>query len=152
MPNILVVDDDESFRSLITEILEAKGYIVKGVENGAQAIVASEEEIFNLALIDINLPDMTGIDLLTKLRKTEPEIVKIIITGHASLDNSIKAANKGINGYIVKPFDPKKLIALIGEKLAKQRDAVKLDDEKVAEFIKLRCSWMNSVGTPKRRR
>jgi DNA-binding response OmpR family regulator len=151
MPRILVVDDDAKFRKMISDILETRGYTVTGVENGEQAISTSDEEFFNLALIDINLPDMAGIDLLTKLRKTEPEIIKIIVTGHASLDNSIEAANKGVDGYVVKPFDPKKLIALIEEKLSKQTQVVQFDDRKVAQFMESRGSWMSTVSAPKKR-
>jgi two-component system response regulator FlrC len=148
--NILVVDD-EQFRGMLSEILEGWGYTVKCVENGKQAIDASDEELFNLALIDIHLPDMEGTELLTKLRKTEPEMIKIIVTGHASLDNSIEAANKGVDGYVVKPFDPKKLLEIIESQLQKQRQKIEFDESKVAEYIGLRHEWMSSARVQKRK-
>ena len=149
MTNILLVDDDENMRQLLSKILERKGYSVKCFETGKEAIKASNQEIFNLALIDIELPDMKGIDLLTKLRKTEPEMVKIIITGHASLDNSIEATNKGVDGYIVKPFDPKKLLAMIESQLKKQKERIEFDEQKVAGYIAARHDWM-SASVPKK--
>ena len=149
--SILVVDDDEKFRRLVSEILEHSGYSVKCFENGKQAIDASNEEMFNIALIDIHLPDMEGTELLTKLRKTEPEMIKIIITGHASLDNSIEAANKGVDGYVLKPFDPKKLLVLIETQLKKQRQRIEFDDEKVAEYIESRHEWMTASKIQKRK-
>jgi DNA-binding NtrC family response regulator len=149
--NILVVDDDAQFRGMLSEILEGWGYTVKCVENGKQAIDASDEELFNLALIDIHLPDMEGTELLTKLRKTEPEMIKIIVTGHASLDNSIEAANKGVDGYVVKPFDPKKLLEIIESQLQKQRQKIEFDESKVAEYIGLRHEWMSSARVQKRK-
>ena len=87
---------------------------------------------------------MEGTELLTKLRKTEPEMIKIIITGNATLDNSIDAANKGVDGFIVKPFDPKKLIRLIESKLKEQQEKMQFDEKKVAEYIELRHEWMAS--------
>ena len=149
--SILVVDDDEKFRLLVSEILGRAGYSVKCFENGKQAIDASNEELFNLALIDIHLPDMEGTALLTKLRKTEPEMIKIIVTGHASLENSIEAVNKGVDGYVLKPFDPKKLLVMIETQLKKQRQKVEFDGEKVSEFIESRYEWMSASGIQKRK-
>ena len=150
MPNILLVDDDEALRNLLSNILQRAGYSVKGFENGKEAVEASYEEFFNLALIDIHLPDMQGLELLTKLRKTEPEMIKIIITGQASLDTAIEATNKGADGYVVKPFEPKKLLEMIKLKLSKQRQKVAFDEKKVAEYIESRHEWMSTVGVQKR--
>jgi DNA-binding NtrC family response regulator len=136
-------------QSMLKEILEDNGYLVKCAGSGKQAITASEEEIFNIALIDIHLPDMEGTELLTKLRKTEPPMIKIIVTGHATLDNSIEAANKGVDGYITKPFDPDKLISLIKTQLKKQRKNLEFDEKKVAEYIHTRHEWMNTVQKTK---
>ena len=142
MESILVVDDDEKIRQMLSDILADKGYAVKCVGSGKEAINESFKQLFNLALIDIHLPDMEGTEILTKLRRTEPEMVKIIITGNATLDNSIEAANKGVDGFIVKPFDPKGLLKLIESKLKKQREKMQFDDKKVAEYIESRHEWM----------
>jgi two-component system response regulator PilR (NtrC family) len=150
MSNILLVDDDEALRNLLSNILQRAGYAVKSFENGKEAVEASYEEFFNLALIDIHLPDMQGLELLTKLRKTEPEMIKIIITGQASLDTAIEATNKGADGYVVKPFEPKKLLEMIKLKLSKQRQKVEFDEKKVAEYIESRHEWMSTVGVQKR--
>ena len=142
MESILIVDDDVKIREMLSNILTDKGYSVTSVGRGKEAITESFKQIFNLALIDICLPDMEGTELLTKLRKTEPQMIKIIITGNATLDNSIDAANKGVDGFIVKPFDPKKLIKLIESKLKEQQEKMQFDEKKVAEYIELRHEWM----------
>jgi DNA-binding NtrC family response regulator len=142
LENILVIDDDEKMQEMISQILSKKTYNVKCVGNGKEAVAESFKKFYNLALIDIHLPDMEGTELLTKLRKTEPEMIKIIVTGNATLDNSINAANKGANGYILKPFDPKKLLKLIDDKLKEQREKMQFDEKKVAEYIELRHEWM----------
>jgi len=140
--NILIVDDDQKIRDVLSELLTDKGYSVTCVGNGKKAIAESFKQLFNLALIDILLPDMEGTELISKLRKSEPEMVKIIITGNATLDNSIEATNKGIDGYIVKPFDPKKLTTLIESKLKEQQKKMQFDEKRVAEYIGLRHEWM----------
>jgi DNA-binding NtrC family response regulator len=142
LKTILVVDDDEEFRKMLSAILTDKGYLVKCVGTGKEAIDESYDQLFNLALVDIDLPDIVGTDLLDKLRKAEPETIKIIITGKPTLDNSINAANIGINGFIVKPFDPKKLLKLIEEKLREQDAKMKFDEKKVSEYIESRHEWM----------
>ena len=144
MENILIVDDDVKIREMLSDILTDKGYSVKSVGSGKEAISESFKQLFNLALIDIYLPDMEGTELLTKLRKSEPEMIKIIITGNATLDNSITAANKGVDGFVVKPFDPKKLIKLIETKLKDQVEKMQFDEKKVADYIASRHEWMAS--------
>jgi DNA-binding NtrC family response regulator len=92
---------------------------------------------------------MEGTEILSKLRSTEPPLIKIIITGNATLDNSIKAANKGVDGYIVKPFDPEKLISMIESKLKEQQKKIQFDEKKVAEYIELRHAWMANTKIKK---
>lgn len=151
MVHVLVIDDDKQMQELITEILTDHGYFVKCFGNGKAAIAESFEQLFNVALIDINLPDIDGTKLLTSFRKTEPEMIKIIITGNATLDNSIEAANKGVDGYILKPFDPKKLISLIENKLREQRKKIEFNEKKVAEYIAQRHEWMAEAQIGKKK-
>ena len=92
---ILIVDDDETIRKSITTVLEEKGYLADTAENGRTAIRKSDKEVYNLALIDIRLPDMDGVQLLTALKETTPKMIKIIITGYPSLQNAVEAVNKG---------------------------------------------------------
>jgi len=136
-------------QEMLTEILTDKGYSVTCVGNGKKAVAESFKQLYNLALIDIHLPDGEGIELLGKLRKTEPDMIKIILTGNATLNNSIEAANKGIDGYVVKPFDPKKLTILIESKLKEQRKKIQFDEKKVAEYIELRHEWMANANLKK---
>jgi DNA-binding NtrC family response regulator len=149
LESILVVDDDQKMLEMLTEILTDKGYSVTCVNAGKKAVAESFKQLYNLALIDIHLPDMEGTELLSKLRKSEPEMIKIIITGNATLDNSIEATNKGVDGYILKPFDPKKLINLIETKLKEQQKKIQFDEKKVAEYIEQRYSWMANASLKK---
>jgi DNA-binding response OmpR family regulator len=141
---ILIVDDDETIRKSITTVLEEKGYLIDTAENGQAAISKSDKEVYNLALIDIRLPDMDGVQLLTALKETTPKMVKIIITGYPSLQNAVEAVNKGADGYVVKPIKMGELLAMIKEHLKKQQEAGKYTEQKVVEFIETRAKELES--------
>jgi DNA-binding NtrC family response regulator len=135
---ILVVDDDENIRKVEVAILEDKSYIVESVGTAKEAIEKSKRKFYNVALIDIRLPDMEGIELLTKFRETTPKIRKIIVTGYPTLQNAVDAVNKGADAYIVKPFDVEKVLKTIQQQLSKQEEERRYSQDKVAEFIEAR--------------
>jgi len=126
--SVLVIDDDAAVRKVLSEILSENGYSVVTVENGKQALKTSEKEYFDAALIDVELPDIQGTELLRKLKDRNPKMVKIIVTGFPSLQNAIEAVNEGADGYVLKPFKPKELLETIRKHL----------DEKTAEYLRLR--------------
>jgi len=136
---ILVVDDDESVRKVLATILEEKGYLVDTAENGKEAIKKSKTKIYNLALLDIRLPDMKGTKLLTTMKETTPKMIKIIMTGYPSLQNAIKAVNKGADAYMLKPLNMDDALRTIKEQLKKQEQAKKYSEQKVTEFIETRA-------------
>jgi DNA-binding NtrC family response regulator len=135
---ILIVDDDENIRKVLTTILEEEGYRIDSAETAKKAIEKTKKNFYNLALIDIRLPDMEGIELLTKMKETTPKMRKVIITGYPTLQNAIEAVNRGADAYIVKPFDMDKVLATIREQLRKQEEEKRYSQEKVAEFIETR--------------
>jgi DNA-binding NtrC family response regulator len=135
---ILVVDDDENIRKVEVAILEDKNYVVESVGTAKEAIEKSKRKFYNVALIDIRLPDMEGIELLTKFRETTPKIRKIIVTGYPTLQNAVDAVNKGADAYIVKPFDVEKVLKTIQQQLSKQEEERRYSQDKVAEFIEAR--------------
>jgi DNA-binding NtrC family response regulator len=149
---ILVVDDDESVRKILTTILEEKGYVVDNAENGKEAIEKSKTKFYNLALIDIRLPDMEGTKLLTAIHKTTPKMVKIIVTGYPSLQNAIEAVNKGADAYILKPLSMDNVLNSIKEHVKKQQEVKKYSEEKVTEFIETRVRELEETMTHKKPR
>jgi DNA-binding NtrC family response regulator len=135
---ILVVDDDESIRKSLIPALEGAGYVVDTAEDGTDAIKKAEANFYNLALIDIRLPDMEGTQLLSALKETRPKMVKIIVTGYPSLQNAVEAVNKGADGYIIKPTKMDELLKMVKEHLKKQQEAREYDEGKLKEFIETR--------------
>jgi DNA-binding NtrC family response regulator len=137
--SILIVDDDEGILETMSAILEEKGYYTDKAKTGREAIEKSKTNFYNLALLDIKLPDIEGTKLLTEMRETSPKMVKIMITGYASLENAVEALNLGADAYIMKPVDPEKLLKVINEKLKKQREAEKMSEKKIADWIETRA-------------
>jgi DNA-binding NtrC family response regulator len=137
--NILVIDDDQAVLKTLARTLELEGYNVTTAQTGKEAIEKSNKQFFNLALIDIRLPDMEGTELLTAMKETTPKMIKLIITGYPALANATKAVNKGADGYIVKPVNMNKLLETVKEHLKKQQEATKYSEEKVVEYIESRA-------------
>lgn len=145
---ILVVDDDENIRKVLTTILEDEGYSVEAVGTAGKAIAETARNFYNLALIDIRLPDLKGIELLTRMRDTTPRMRKIIITGYPTLQNAVDAVNRGADAYILKPFDIEKVLETIKEELKEQHEESKFNQEKVAEFIEARVRELDTKEKP----
>lgn len=116
-PSVLLIDDDETIRKGLSRTLTKEGFNVDTVPDGKQALEKSQHKHYDLALLDIRLPDMEGTKLLKMLREKTAEIKEIIITGYPSLENAIKAIDEGADAYIIKPFKPADLLAKIREKL-----------------------------------
>jgi len=136
--SILIVDDDKEIIRTLKDILQFKGYIVDTAETGREAIEKSKIRLYNLALLDIKLPDMEGTDLLVKTHGTMPRMMKIMLTGYPSLENAVTALNLGADAYLLKPVNPKDLLKVVEEKITEQSEAEALSEEKVAEWVRTR--------------
>jgi DNA-binding NtrC family response regulator len=135
---ILIVDDDETIRTTMKAILEEEGYKVDLAGDGKEGIQKTNERAYNVALLDIRLPDMEGVQLLKLMKETLPRTRKIMVTGYPSTQNAIEALNKNADAYIIKPVDIEQLLSTIKEQLRLQEEERKFSEEKVAEFIESR--------------
>jgi DNA-binding NtrC family response regulator len=141
---ILVIDDDEGIRKVVTHALKSEGYSVDTASNGKEAIEKSQTNFYNLALIDIRLPDMEGTELLTALKETTPKMIKIILTGYPALQNAIDGVNKGAHGYLVKPIKMDELFQTVKEQLKKQSESKEYGEQKLAKFVETRFKEMQA--------
>jgi len=144
MERIIVVDDDEAVLNHISKALRVEGYVVDAANTGRKAIEYSERSFYNLALIDIRLPDMEGTNLLTALKETTPKMIKIMLTGYPALQNAIEAVNKGADAYITKPVKMEELIKTVREQLRKQQQEMIYSQAKVAEYIQTRAKELEA--------
>ena len=120
LTSILIVDDDTVVRNMLSLVLNDEGYMVESVENGKKAVKACEKSLFEVALIDIELPDMKGTELLNRLRQIQPKMIRIIITGHPSIESAMRAVNERADGYVLKPFEVTELLAMISRLLTER--------------------------------
>jgi DNA-binding response OmpR family regulator len=118
---ILVVDDDKSILRTFSRILQKNGYEIDVAETGKEAMQKADSRHYDLALVDIRLPDMDGTDLLARMKKPLENTVKIMITGFPSLESGVKALDEGADAYLVKPVKPEELLMLIKEKLKNKK-------------------------------
>jgi DNA-binding NtrC family response regulator len=140
--SILIVDDDPSIRKVMAGILEEKGYKVDTAETGKIAIQKTKTKFYNLALLDIRLPDMEGTELLIQMKQTTPPMIKIMVTGYPSLQNAVEALNKGAHAFIIKPLNIDQALKIIENLLEKQRESLTMTQDKIADFIETRAKQL----------
>jgi DNA-binding NtrC family response regulator len=115
--SILIVDDEPVVRESLDQWFLAEGYQTLAVPGGREALTALRSRSFDLALIDIKMPGMDGMELQAKLHEADPEMTVIIMTGYASVDTAVKALKNGAYDYLTKPIDPDELSHLVGKAL-----------------------------------
>jgi CheY-like chemotaxis protein len=123
--NILVVDDAKPIRDILTLVLEDEGYIITTASDGFEAIDEIESKQFDLAIVDVNLPGMDGIDVLKKIKQANAETEVVIVSGYASLDSAVEAVRAGAYDYIIKPFNVKSITDVVKKGLEKRKQVVK---------------------------
>lgn len=110
---ILVVDDDPLLCQLMTDIISGMGYPVKALHDPHEAIKAVQEENIPVALIDLKLPGMDGIEVMEEIKAISPGTIVIIVTGHSSIETAVDAMRRGAWDYVTKPFGPDAIEALV---------------------------------------
>jgi len=134
-PRVLIVDDEKGLRIGTQRLLEMEGYYVETAENGTQGIDMGTKNDFDLAVIDLKMPDIDGLQVLSEIKNVRPNTVCLIATAYASYDTAIESTRLGAYGYIPKPFTPdellynlqkayaQRLLILESEQLKKEREA-----------------------------
>ena len=135
---ILIVDDDEGITSSLSMLLESEGYQTDVVHSLKDAIRKSYEDDYNLAILDIKLPDGEGTELLKALRETSPKTMKIMLTGYPILENAVNSLNDGAVAYLIKPVDVEDLLETIKSKIEEQKAAETATEDSIAVFLQTR--------------
>src|SRR6266436_9910563 len=128
--NILVVDDEKSQREILEMILTSEGYEVTTAASGEAAVKFAKEKRFDLALTDLKMTGMDGIELLQHLLALDSSIIVLLLTAHGSIDSAKEALRRGAFDYLEKPYDKTALLETINRAL-QRLDA--LDTEIVSE-------------------
>ena len=121
--NILLVDDDEDMLLLFQRILEGNGYSVEAATTGREALGLCESSVFQLAIVDIKLPDIPGNELVAQLRESDGEMAFILITGYPSLQECIDVLDLGIHEILLKPIEVDELLSVTDEAISPEISA-----------------------------
>ncbi|MCP4682756.1 MAG: sigma-54-dependent Fis family transcriptional regulator, partial [Desulfobacterales bacterium] len=147
MAKILVVDDDSGMRELLEILLTREGHMVKSAGDGKLALGLCKRNKFDLAITDLKMPKVGGIDFLKAIKETSPETMVIIITAYASGDTALTAMKEGAYDYIEKSFDVEDLKAVVTGAL--QKKGVKEDDARFLQGVKDAVSFGQLIGKSK---
>ncbi len=131
---MLIADDDRALCTSLRDILETRQHQVELAHAGNAALAACWEKRYDVLLLDINLPDLSGLELISEVEKIQPELDILIITGNASLDSAVQAVSRSTIGYLVKPVDLDRLLAILDGIAHRKRVAV--ENEELLESIR----------------
>src|SRR5262245_52710273 len=118
---ILVVDDERNIRNNLTTVLESAGYKVDASGDGEDALTKCKERHYDIALVDIQMPKMGGLELLRYLRTLRPNLPVVILTAYGTVGRAVEAMKLGAVDFLEKPFDPKVLLLLCEEIIQRQK-------------------------------
>jgi len=131
LPRILVVDDEAIVLESLAEWFKQDGYSVGTARNGKEALHAVADDDYDIALLDIKMPGMDGLELQSRLVEQKPDLTIIIMTAYASVDSAVRALKAGAYDYITKPFDPEELSLLVrraSEHRSLQKENIRLKE------------------------
>jgi len=132
---ILVVDDDPGVQLLLSRLLNDEDYTVDCVASGSEALGLIEEKEYNLFIVDKNLPDISGVDLIVRTRSLQPESEVIVVTAYASYESAVATLRLGVFDYLEKPFSD---MAIVAEKVRRALEKQRLfaDNKVLADGLR----------------
>lgn len=126
---VLVVDDEDDFRETFVKRLRKRNLDVTGVESGEKALELIDNELFDVAILDVKMPGMGGVETLREMKKKRPLMEVIMLTGHASVESGIDGMKVGAFDYIMKPADIDELMA----KMTQAYEKKSIHEEKIRQ-------------------
>ena len=141
---ILLVDDENSLREMLSILLQREGYQVENAADGAAALTLAQENNYDLIISDIQMPKMTGIDLLRQLREAENDVTVIMMTAFSSTEEAVAAMKLGAYDYITKPFRNDEIRLVINNAL--EREQLQQENRQLKQQLDQRFSFKSLVG------
>src|SRR5437588_1122374 len=142
--SVLIIDDEAAIRESLETLLEFEGYSVQSASTGEQGLVRLGERNFDLVLLDFALPDRNGLEILGDIRARDSQLAVIMITAYGTLDNAVRAMQKGATNFIQKPWDNEKLLADVRAAVVRRR--MEEENEQLKRALKQRYSFEHIVG------
>lgn len=120
---ILVADDEAPIRQTMSDLLKRRGYEVVTAENGEQAVAQIFGQSFDLLVLDLKMPGLSGIDVAKRARERQPDVAIIILTGHGSLDSALDGLHLGVFDYLLKTSSPRDVLDRVAAAIEQQQTA-----------------------------
>jgi len=136
---LLLVEDDLQMLEELTVILQANNIKALTAATGEESLAIAEREDFDAALVDLKLPDCSGLDLVNRLKDKQPNSMFILMTAYGSLETAVQALKSGVQDYILKPFSPDEVLGVVRRILVLKENAV-LRQTRVEEL-----QWQNQI-------
>lgn len=128
--SVLIVDDEKNIRLTLSQAIESLGFRTDTAADGGEALAKLEKENFGLLLLDLRMPGMGGMEVLSRVRELRPDIRVIIVTAYGTVDLAVEAIRLGAADFIQKPFEPHEIRAIVLRMLNRE----KLDEQKVVDY------------------
>ncbi|MCK4221866.1 MAG: sigma-54-dependent Fis family transcriptional regulator, partial [Dehalococcoidia bacterium] len=119
--NILIIDDEEAMRDSCRQALSVEGNRIEVAEDGVRGLAMLERESFDLVILDLKMPGLSGMEVLKKIKQQDTEIVVVVITGYATIEFAVEAMRIGAYDFIPKPFAPERLRVVVERAMEKRR-------------------------------
>lgn len=130
-PKILIVDDEERFRTTMCKLLTIRGFDAVAVEGGLKAIEHAKEQPCDVVILDVRMPEMSGVDVLAEIKKVDADIEVIIMTGYASVDTAKEILTRGAYDYMLKPYSIDELVEKIEAANERRQTRTRLKEQAV---------------------
>lgn len=119
--SIMIVDDEKPMLEWLSILLEQQGYEVTCYSNGKEAVAEGGKKVPDILVVDVKMPGISGLEVLTRLREKSPDLIGIVITAFSSIDSAVEAMRKGATDYLIKPFEVDQLLVSIERALNEQK-------------------------------
>lgn len=146
-PTIVIIDDDPGVRKTLSDILGTTGYDTLAAKDGAEGLALFRNHVVQAALVDLGLPDMSGLEVLARIKADFPSTEAIILTGNATLDSAITATNAGAFSYLLKPYEVDQLLLHVRHAVEKREAAekIRLYQEHLEELVRERTRELENA-------
>ena len=142
---ILVVDDDTVVLKAVTQILQREGYPVVGIDDAVEGLTAAKDPSIDVAVLDINMPNLSGMDLLKAIKAERPDVEVIMMTAYATVETAVEAVKAGAYDYLTKPFENIDDLSLTVGKAA-ERKSLKDRTRALEEALTVRSQFEDLIG------
>lgn len=142
--SILVIDDEEIMREIVTTLFQEEGYKVAAAATGEEGIEKAKEQGADLVLLDLMLPGKGGLAILEEILRVDPDIVVVMISAYASIENAVKATKSGAFDFVTKPFKNEELVLVVKNGLKKR--SLEIENRRLKKTLRERSTFENIVG------